>query len=42
MLEEEMMLKVKRWIGKDEEGIVLGYPSIVELDAATHNGRLSW
>lgn len=36
------MLKLERWIGKDEEWIVFGYLSIVELDAATHNGRLSW
>lgn len=31
-LERELNLSVKRWIQRDEEGIVYGYPSSVEID----------
>ncbi len=38
LLEKEMKLRVEKWIRRDEEGRVFGYPSTVEVDAAVHDG----
>ena len=38
LLEKEMKLKVEKWVRRDEEGRVFGYPSTVEVDAALHDG----
>jgi len=39
LLEGELGLKVERWAGRDAEGIVYGYPSLVEVDVAMRDGR---
>ena len=31
--------KVERWVYKDEEGVVYGYPSIVEADVVVRDGE---
>ena len=40
ILEEELGLKVERWTGYDEEGLVYGHPSSVEIDVAIKNEKL--
>jgi len=40
LLEEELDLRVERWSCFDEEGLVFGYPSLVEVDVAVHNGKV--
>ena len=37
ILEEELGLKVERWTSYDEEGLVYGHPSPVEIDVAVKN-----
>ena len=39
-LEEELGLKVERWTGYDDEGLVYGYPSPIEIDVAVKDGKL--
>ena len=39
ILEKEFGVKVERWIGKDGEGLVYGYPSDVEIDVAVRDGK---
>jgi hypothetical protein len=39
LLEGELGLRVERWAGRDAEGIVYGYPSLVEVDVAMRDGR---
>jgi len=39
LLEEELGLRVERWIAYDEEGYVYGYPSELEVDVAVVDGR---
>lgn len=40
ILERELGLKVERWRGYDEAGLVFGYPSEVEVDIAVRDGKL--
>ncbi|MEM3070710.1 MAG: DUF3782 domain-containing protein, partial [Candidatus Bathyarchaeia archaeon] len=40
ILEEEFKVEVERWIHRDEDGIVYGYPSSVEVDVAVHDGKV--
>ena len=40
LLEEELGLRVERWVKEDEEGSVYGYPSIVEIDIATSDDKV--
>ena len=44
LLEEELGLKVEKWTYRDEEGMVYGYPSIIDIDVAIHDGKvvLDW
>jgi len=39
ILEKEFSVKVEKWIKRDEEGIVYGYPSNIEVDVAIRNGK---
>ena len=40
ILSEELGLEVERWVGYDEEGLVYGHPSTVEVDVAVRDGRV--
>lgn len=40
-LEKELKLSVKRWVQHDEEGIVYGYPSIVEIDLSISDEKIT-
>ncbi|MDM7274506.1 MAG: DUF3782 domain-containing protein [Thermoprotei archaeon] len=40
IVEEELGLKVERWIARDDEGVVYGYPSIVEIDIIVRDGKV--
>jgi len=40
LIEKELGLKIERWTVYDEEGIVFGYPSQVEVDVAVHNEKV--
>jgi len=40
VLEEEFRVGVERWIHRDEEGFVYGYPSSIEVDVAVHDGKV--
>ena len=40
ILSEELGLEVERWVGYDEEGLVYGHPSTVEVDVAIKDGRV--
>ena len=39
VLEREFGAKVERWVERDDEGLVYGYPSDVEIDLTVRNGR---
>ena len=39
ILEKELELEVERWAKFDEEGLVYGYPSLVEVDVAVSDGK---
>ncbi len=39
LIEREFNVKVEKWEGYDEAGLVYGYPSMVEVDVAIHDGR---
>jgi len=39
ILEKELGLKVERWIATDEEGIVYGFESVIEIDVAIKDGK---
>ena len=39
-LEEELGLRVERWTGYDDEGLVYGYPSPIEIDVAVKDEKL--
>ena len=39
ILEKEFDVKIERWITEDNEGIVYGYPSEVEIDIAIKDGK---
>jgi len=41
LLEKELKLKVERWESYDDEGLVYGYPSQVEVDIALHDERIT-
>jgi len=38
-LEKELKLSVKRWVQRDEEGMVYGYPSMVEIDLSVSDEK---
>lgn len=40
LLEKEMNVKVERWESYDEEGVVYGYPSQVEVDVALSDEKV--
>jgi hypothetical protein len=40
LLKEELGLKVEKWTYRDEKGMVYGYPSIVDIDVAIHDGKV--
>jgi len=40
LLKEELGLEVEKWTYHDEKGVVYGYPSIVDIDVAIHNGKV--
>ncbi|KYH42210.1 MAG: hypothetical protein AYL33_003540 [Candidatus Bathyarchaeota archaeon B63] len=40
LIEEEFGFKIERWRVYDEEGIVFGYPSQVEVDVAVRNEKI--
>jgi hypothetical protein len=40
LLERELGLRVERWIGFDEEGLVYGYPKEVEVDVAVKDEKI--
>jgi hypothetical protein len=40
LLEKEFGLKVERWSGYDEDGLVFGYPSNVEVDVAVKDEKI--
>lgn len=40
LLKEELGLKVEKWAYRDEEGMVYGYPSIIDIDVAIRDGKV--
>ena len=40
LIEKEFGLRVEKWVRRDDEGYVFGYPSDVDVDVAVHNGRV--
>ncbi len=40
IIEKELGYRVERWTGYDEEGLVYGYPSQVELDIVVHDSKI--
>ncbi|MCS7144529.1 MAG: DUF3782 domain-containing protein, partial [Archaeoglobaceae archaeon] len=40
IVEKEFGMKVERWVKRDLEGFVFGYPSDIELDMAISDGRI--
>ncbi|MDW7990451.1 MAG: DUF3782 domain-containing protein [Archaeoglobaceae archaeon] len=40
IVEEEFGMKVERWVKRDVEGFVFGYPSDIEFDIAISDGRI--
>ncbi len=40
ILEKELGLKVERWTARDDEGIVYGYASVIEVDVAVKDGKI--
>ena len=40
MLEDELGLRMERWSCFDEDGRVFGYPSLIEVDVAVHDGKV--
>jgi hypothetical protein len=39
ILEKEFGVKVERWIARDEDGIVYGFRSVIEIDIAVKDGK---
>jgi hypothetical protein len=39
ILEKEFGVKVERWVTRDEDGIVYGFSSVVEIDIAIKDGK---
>ncbi|MEM4316274.1 MAG: DUF3782 domain-containing protein [Nitrososphaerota archaeon] len=39
VLEKEIGLSVEKWTSYDEEGVVYGYPSVVDIDIAIKDGK---
>jgi hypothetical protein len=39
ILEKEFGVKVERWITRDEDGIVYGFSSVIEIDVAIKDGK---
>jgi hypothetical protein len=39
ILEKEFGVKVERWVTRDEEGIVYGFSSVIEIDIAIKDGK---
>jgi len=40
LLEREFGFRVEKWVTRDEDGVVFGYPSEVDVDAAVSNGKI--
>ncbi|MCX8000824.1 MAG: DUF3782 domain-containing protein, partial [Leptospiraceae bacterium] len=40
IVEKEYGVKVEKWVKRDDDGFVFGFPSDVELDIAISNGRI--
>ena len=40
LIEKEFGLRVEKWVRRDDEGYVFGYPSDVDVDVAVRNGRV--
>ena len=40
LLEREFGFKVEKWIRYDKEGVVFGFPSVVDVDVAIHDGKV--
>ena len=40
-LEKELKLRVERWVERDEEGVVYGYPSVVEIDLSISDEKIT-
>ncbi|MGB9660252.1 MAG: PD-(D/E)XK nuclease family protein, partial [Nitrososphaerales archaeon] len=40
-LAKELKLSVKRWVQRDEDGMVYGYPSIVEIDLSVSDEKIT-
>ncbi|MCD6465757.1 DUF3782 domain-containing protein [Candidatus Bathyarchaeota archaeon] len=40
LIEKEFGLRVEKWVRRDDEGYVFGYPSDVDVDVAVHKGRV--
>ncbi|PDM25870.1 hypothetical protein CP083_06835 [Candidatus Bathyarchaeota archaeon B24-2] len=41
LLEKELNLKVESWVRNDEEGVVFGYPSVVEIDLSISDDKVT-
>ena len=39
ILEKEFGVKVERWIARDEDGMVYGFSSVIEIDVAIKDGK---
>ncbi len=40
ILEKEFGVKVERWVTRDEEGLVYGFSSVIEVDIAIKDGKI--
>jgi len=40
LLKEELGFKVEKWVHYDVDGMVYGYPSMVDVDVAIRDGRV--
>jgi hypothetical protein len=40
LLERDFGFRVERWIKRDEQGFVYGYPSDIDIDVAVHDGKI--
>lgn len=40
LLEKEFKAKVEKWVYRDDEGYVFGYPALVDIDILIKNGRV--
>jgi hypothetical protein len=40
LLKRDFGFRVEKWIKRDEQGFVYGYPSDVDIDVAVHDGKI--